>query len=182
MGFDHVLDLRGLDHFYFLVALSLPFAFKNWRKLLLWVSLFTLGHSLSLLVSHFEWVKIDSEWVEFLIPVTICITCFSILFQKKHAHFNGIWINVITLFFGLIHGFGFGRYFKIIASEEKTIMALLKFALGLEFAQVLILIFVLLISLLANGLLKIPHQKWQWIIAAMVLSQAILMASNNWPF
>ena len=61
-------------------------------------------------------------------------------------------------------------------------MALLKFALGLEFAQVLILIFVLLISGLANGLLKIPHQKWQWIIAAMVLSQAILMASNNWPF
>ena len=61
-------------------------------------------------------------------------------------------------------------------------MALLKFALGLEFAQVLILIFVLLISGLANGLLKIPYQKWQWIIAAMVLSQAILMASNNWPF
>ena len=182
LGFDHVLDLGGLDHFYFLVALSLPFAFRNWRKLLLWVSLFTLGHSLSLLVSHFEWVKIDSQWVEFLIPITICITCFSILFQKKHAHFNGIWINVITLFFGLIHGFGFGRYFKIIASEEKTIMALLKFALGLEFAQVLILIFVLLISGLANGLLKIPRQKWQWIIAAMVLSQAILMASNNWPF
>tara|TARA_S200000501_G_scaffold16512_2_gene14840 strand:+ start:2507 stop:3082 length:576 start_codon:yes stop_codon:yes gene_type:complete len=182
LGFDHVLDLGGLDHFYFLVALSLPFAFRNWRKLLLWVSLFTLGHSLSLLVSHFEWVKIHSQWVEFLIPITICITCFSILFQKKHAHFNGIWINVITLFFGLIHGFGFGRYFKIIASEEKTIMALLKFALGLEFAQVLILIFVLLISGLANGLLKIPRQKWQWIIAAMVLSQAILMASNNWPF
>ena len=101
MGFDHVLDLRGLDHFYFLVALSLPFAFKNWRELLLWVSLFTLGHSLSLFVTHFEWVKIDSEWVEFLIPVTICITCFSILFQKKHAYLKGIKINLITLFFGL---------------------------------------------------------------------------------
>ena len=182
LGFDHVLDLGGLDHFYFLIALSLPFAFRNWRKLFLWVSLFTLGHSLSLLVAHFEWVKIDSQWVEFLIPVTICITCFSILFQKKHSHLNGIWINFITLFFGLIHGFGFGRYFKMISSEGDAIMTLLEFALGLEFAQILIVIFVLLVNGLANGLLKISHQKWQWIIASMVLSQAIMMASNNWPF
>ncbi|MDG1292280.1 MAG: HupE/UreJ family protein [Flavobacteriaceae bacterium] len=182
LGFDHVLDLGGLDHFYFLVALSLPFAFKNWRKLLLWVSLFTLGHSLSLLVTHFEWIKINSQWVEFLIPVTICITCFSILFQKEHAYLNGIWINLITLFFGLIHGFGFGRYFKMIANEGEAVMALLEFALGVEFAQILIVIFVLMINDLVLRFFKIQSQKWQWIISSMVLSQAILMASNNWPF
>ena len=182
LGFDHVLDLGGLDHFYFLVALSLPFTFKNWRKLLLWVSLFTLGHSLSLSVTHFEWIKINSQWVEFLIPVTICITCFSILFQKEHAYLNGIWINLITLFFGLIHGFGFGRYFKMIANEGEAVMALLEFALGVEFAQILIVIFVLMINDLVLRFFKIQSQKWQWIIASMVLSQAILMASNNWPF
>lgn len=182
LGFDHVLDIGGLDHFYFLVALSLPFAFKNWRKLLLWVSLFTLGHSLSLLVTHFEWLKIDAAWVEFLIPITICITCLSILVQKKHSHLKGIWINLITLFFGLIHGFGFGRYFKMIASEGEAILGLLEFALGVEFAQILIVIFVLFMNWMALGLLKIQVLKWQWIIAAMVLSQAILMTSNNWPF
>jgi hypothetical protein len=182
LGFDHVLDLRGLDHFYFLVALSLPFNFRNWRKLLLWVSLFTLGHSLSLLVTHFEWVKIDSQWIEFLISVTICITCFSILFQKEHAYLRGIWINLITLFFGLIHGFGFGRYFKMIVNEGEAVVALLEFALGVEFAQILIVLFVLIISGLVLGYFKIQNQKWQWIIASMVLSQAIIMASNNWPF
>lgn len=182
LGFDHVLDIGGLDHFYFLVALSLPFAFKNWRRLLLWVSLFTLGHSLSLLVTHFEWLKIDAAWVEFLIPITICITCLSILVQKKHSHLKGIWINLITLFFGLIHGFGFGRYFKMIASEGEAILGLLEFALGVEFAQILIVIFVLFMNWMALGLLKIQALKWQWIIAAMVLSQAILMTSNNWPF
>jgi hypothetical protein len=182
LGFDHVLDLGGLDHFYFLVALSLPFTFKNWRKLLLWVSLFTLGHSLSLLVTHFEWIKINSQWVEFLIPVTICITCFSILFQKEHAYLNGIWINLITLFFGLIHGFGFGRYFKMIANEGEAVMALLEFALGVEFAQILIVILVLMINDLVLRFFKIQSQKWQWIIASMVLSQAILMASNSSPF
>jgi len=182
LGFDHVLDLRGLDHFYFLVALSLPFNFRNWRKLLLWVSLFTLGHSLSLLVTHFEWVKIDSQWIEFLISVTICITCFSILFQKEHAYLRGIWINLITLFFGLIHGFGFGRYFKMIVNEGEAVVALLEFALGVEFAQILIVLFVLIISGLVLRYFKIQNQKWQWIIASMVLSQAIIMASNNWPF
>ena len=182
LGFDHVLDLGGLDHFYFLVALSLPFTFKNWRKLLLWVSLFTLGHSLSLLVTHFEWIKINSQWVEFLIPVTICITCFSILFEKEHAYLNGIWINLITLFFGLIHGFGFGRYFKMIANEGEAVMALLEFALGVEFAQILIVLLVLMINDLVLRFFKIQSQKWQWIISSMVLSQAILMTSNNWPF
>ena len=182
LGFDHVLDVGGLDHFYFLVALSLPFAFKNWRRLLLWVSLFTLGHSLSLLVTHFEWLKIDAAWVEFLIPITICITCLSILVQKKHSHLKGVWINLITLFFGLIHGFGFGRYFKMIASEGEAILGLLEFALGVEFAQILIVIFVLFINWIALGLLKIQALKWQLIIASMVLSQAILMTSNNWPF
>jgi len=182
LGFDHVLDLGGLDHFYFLVALSLPFAFKNWRKLLLWVSLFTLGHSLSLLITHFEWVKIDAKWVEFLIPVTICITCLSTLVQNTPTHLKGVWINIITLFFGLIHGFGFGRYFKMIATEGEVILGLLEFALGVEFAQILIVIFVLLINWLAIGLLKIQNQKWQWVIAAMILSQAILMTTRNWPF
>jgi hypothetical protein len=182
LGFDHVLDIGGLDHFYFLVALSLPFAFKNWRRLLLWVSLFTLGHSLSLLVTHFEWLKIDATWVEFLIPITICITCLSILVQKKHSHLKGVWINLITLFFGLIHGFGLGRYFKMIASEGEAILGLLEFALGVEFAQILIVIFVLFMNWIALGLLKIQALKWQLIIASMVLSQAILMTSNNWPF
>jgi hypothetical protein len=182
LGFDHVLDIGGLDHFYFLVALSLPFAFKNWRRLLLWVSLFTLGHSLSLLVTHFEWLKIDAAWVEFLIPITICISCLSILVQKKHSHLKGVWINLITLFFGLIHGFGFGRYFKMIASEGEAILGLLEFALGVEFAQILIVIFVLFMNWIALGLLKIQALKWQLIIASMVLSQAILMTSNNWPF
>ena len=182
LGFDHVLDIGGLDHFYYLVVLSLPFNFRNWQKLLLLVSLFTLGHSLSLLITHFELIKIDAKWIEFLIPITICITCLSIIFQKKPAHLKGFWINLITLFFGLIHGFGFGRYFKMIATEGEAILGLLEFALGVEFAQILIVIFILLINALVVGLLKVQNQKWQWIISSMVLSQAILMASANLPF
>ena len=104
------------------------------------------------------------------------------MFKKIQPHLKGVWINLITLFFGLIHGFGFGRYFKMIATEGEAILGLLEFALGVEFAQILIVIFVLLINWLAIGLLKIQNQKWQQVIAAMVLSQAILMTWTNWPF
>ena len=56
LGFDHVLDPGGLDHFYFLIALTLPFMFREWKKLLIWVSIFTLGHTLSLFASNFKWI------------------------------------------------------------------------------------------------------------------------------
>ena len=81
LGFDHVLDPSGLDHFYFLIALTLPFMFREWQKLLIWVSIFTLGHTLSLFASNFKWILVDGKWVEFLIPITIGITCLSVLFK-----------------------------------------------------------------------------------------------------
>ena len=74
LGYEHVMDINGLDHFYFLIALTIPFQYRDWKKLLLWVSLFTLGHSLALLFSYFEWIKISSDIIEFLIPVTISLT------------------------------------------------------------------------------------------------------------
>tara|TARA_X000000950_G_scaffold106656_2_gene134314 strand:- start:700 stop:1281 length:582 start_codon:yes stop_codon:yes gene_type:complete len=182
LGFDHVLDIGGLDHFYFLIVLSLPFMFREWRKLLLWVSIFTLGHTLSLLVTHFEWIQIDGKWVEFLIPVTIGVSCLSVLITNKKTVYKGRWINVITLFFGTIHGFGFGRYFKMITiADEKAIVSLLEFAVGVEFAQIVIVLAMLLVNLLGIGILGLRKEKWQWVIAAMVLSQALLMTIENWP-
>ena len=182
LGFDHVLDIGGLDHFYFLIVLSLPFMFREWRKLLLWVSIFTLGHTLSLLVTHFEWIQIDGKWVEFLIPVTIGVSCLSVLITNKKTVYKGRWINVITLFFGTIHGIGFGRYFKMITiADEKAIVSLLEFAVGVEFAQIVIVLAMLLVNLLGIGILGLRNEKWQWVIAAMVLSQALLMTIENWP-
>ena len=83
LGFDHVLDPGGLDHFYFLIALTLPFMFREWQKLLIWVSIFTLGHTLSLFASNFKWILVDGKWVEFFIPITIGITCISVLFKQR---------------------------------------------------------------------------------------------------
>ena len=182
LGFNHVTDLNGLDHFYFLIALSLPFQLRDWKKLFIWVSFFTLGHSVSLIGSYFGWVKVEASWVEFLIPITIGLTCLSLLFNKKHSLSAGWKFNVITLFFGVIHGFGFAKYFLQIVFDDDAILALLEFALGVEFAQLIIIILMITINFIALKVLKFNLQKWQWIIAAMVLSEAIRMTLINAPF
>ena len=182
LGFDHVLDPRGLDHFYFLIALTLPFMFREWQKLLIWVSIFTLGHTLSLFASNFEWILVDGKWVEFLIPITIGVTCLSVLFKQRNTVPKASWINTITLFFGIIHGFGFGRYFRMISiDDENTAISLLEFALGVEFAQLIIVLSMLLINFLVIRVFGFKVQKWELIVAALILSQAISMTVENWP-
>ena len=182
LGFDHVLDPRGLDHFYFLIALTLPFMFREWQKLLIWVSIFTLGHTLSLFASNFKWILVDGKWVEFLIPITIGITCLSVLFKQRNTVSKTSWINSITLFFGIIHGFGFGRYFRMISiDDENAAISLLEFALGVEFAQVVIVLSMLLTNFLVIRVFGFKIQKWELIIAALILSQAISMTVENWP-
>ena len=182
LGFDHVLDPRGLDHFYFLIALTLPFMFREWQKLLVWVSIFTLGHTLSLFASNFKWILVDGKWVEFLIPITIGITCLSVLFKQRNTVSKSSWINSITLFFGIIHGFGFGKYFRMISIEdENAAISLLEFALGVEFAQLIIVLSMLLINFLVIRVFGFKIQKWELIVAALILSQAISMTVENWP-
>tara|TARA_A100001011_G_scaffold48938_1_gene46645 strand:- start:59 stop:637 length:579 start_codon:yes stop_codon:yes gene_type:complete len=182
LGFDHVLDLGGLDHFYFLIALTLPFMFREWQKLLIWVSVFTLGHTLSLFSTNFKWILVDGKWVEFLIPITIGVTCLSVLFKQRNTVSKGSWINSITLFFGIIHGFGFGRYFRMISiDDENAAISLLEFALGIEFAQVIIVLSMLLTNFLVIRVFGFKIQKWELIVAALILSQAISMTVENWP-
>tara|TARA_B100000941_G_scaffold250559_1_gene196887 strand:- start:781 stop:1359 length:579 start_codon:yes stop_codon:yes gene_type:complete len=182
LGFDHVLDPGGLDHFYFLIALTLPFMFREWKKLLIWVSIFTLGHTLSLFASNFKWILVDGKWVEFLIPITIGITCLSILFKKRNAISKTSLINSITLFFGIIHGLGFGRYFRIISiDDDNSVISLLEFALGVEIAQVIIVLSMLLLNFLVIRIFSFNNRKWELIIASLILSQAISMTVENSP-
>ena len=126
VGMRHVLNLFSYDHVLFLIALSVPYVFKDWKKVLLLVSLFTVGHTLALLLSVYEIIVVKVDIIEFLIPITILITAFFHLFTAgKSAKNESISvIGVITLFFGIIHGLGFATYFKSIiggASDSKLL-------------------------------------------------------------
>ena len=184
LGFEHVLDPNGLDHFYFLTVLAIPFVFRDWRRVLWLVTLFTLGHTLSLALAYHDILAVNAVWIEFLIPVTIVASCIPILLDLKSVKTSSPLPNIIgflTFAFGLIHGLGFARYFGQVVLKDDAYTALLSFAVGVEAAQLLIVLGVLLVNFVVMRLLGLQQQRWQLIIAAMVAALAGQMMIANWP-
>tara|TARA_B100000768_G_C11100203_1_gene298736 strand:- start:94 stop:666 length:573 start_codon:yes stop_codon:yes gene_type:complete len=181
LGFNHVLDFQALDHFYFIIALCLSFSFNDFKKLLWWVSLFTLGHTLSLFGNYYFEIILSAVWIEFLIPLTIALSCILLIINKT-SNFKILFPSLVTLIFGLIHGLGFGRYFSLIVSKDEALIELLSFALGLEAIQVCIVLGLLLVNFLVTRILKIPSSKWRLVVGAMILSQALTMMIKSSPF
>jgi len=176
LGFQHVLDLDGLDHLYFIAALSLPFGIKDWKKLLWWVTLFTLGHSLSLIGNYYAGYSFSSYWIELLIPITIAVGCYPLLAQKR-PQANGF-SNVLTLLFGLIHGLGFGRYFAMMVDPQEAIGSLFSFALGVELAQLIIVLAVVSLNLMwrkNTRYLKL----WRLCLGGVIFLLALFMIAER---
>ena len=132
IGLNHVLDIHAYDHVLFLIALMVPYAFKDWKRVLILVSLFTLGHTLALLLSVFGIVSVKSSLVEFLIPITILVTAVFHLFTagKSSKNESITLVAIVTLFFGIIHGLGFSNYFTTIlpGNASDKLLPLLEFA------------------------------------------------------
>ncbi|QIE59714.1 HupE/UreJ family protein [Rasiella rasia] len=183
LGLEHVLDWNAYDHTLFIIALCASHTVKTWRRMVLLVTFFTLGHSVSLALAVYKVVAVPSDWVEFLIPVTILATALvSIInaFRKRLSN-AGLYFTILTFFFGMVHGFGFAGYFNMI-NEGAIFVHLLEFALGIEIAQVIIASFVVMLGYVAQELLKLKRQYWVVTLSAVVLILAIPMLMENWIF
>jgi len=179
-GVNHVLDVNGYDHVLFLIVLAIPYLFKDWKRVLLLVSVFTIGHTFSLLLAAYNVVSIEADLVEFLIPVTILIVAIYNVFKagKKTRKIAVLFIS--TLFFGLIHGLGFAREFTmLIGKAEQKIIPLLEFALGIEIAQVIVVFLVLFIGFLLQTVFRISKRDWIMVISAIVVGLVIPMLINS---
>lgn len=179
IGLKHVLDITAYDHVLFLLALTVPYDFKDWKRILLLVSLFTLGHTLALLLSVFEIVVIKATIVELLIPITILITAlFNIFTSGKSAKKDNItFIAFITIFFGIIHGLGFSNYFKSILSGGATdkLLPLLDFALGIETAQIIVVLVALILPFIVQTLFRFSKRDWTLTMSAFIVGVVIPM-------
>ncbi len=185
LGLDHVLDINAYDHILFLAALALPFTFKSWKKVVVLATVFTTTHCASLALSSYDLVVIDAEFIEFLIPVTIVMTAiFNLLYVKSGAEGDHIGLHVLaTAFFGLIHGFGFSNYFKMLmAEEDATLSPLLGFALGIEVSQMIIVLSVLVVSLLVSSLTKAKHPVYVAVVSVLIILLTIPMLIETFPF
>jgi hypothetical protein len=186
IGLSHVLDINAYDHILFLAALVIPYHFKDAKKIITLVSVFTLGHTLALLLALFELVKIDVNLVEFLIPITILITAIYNLFNagKGGGKSNITVAVVITLFFGIIHGLGFSNYFNsiLIGSPTEKLLPMLQFAVGIELAQLAVVFVVLMLSFLIQYFMRNSKRNWVLISSAIIIGVVIpmLIESEIW--
>lgn len=177
-GINHVLDLNGYDHVLFLMVLAVPYIFRDWKRVLLLVSMFTLGHTLSLVLAAYGVVSVNGKLVEFSIPVTILIAAIYNVFtagKKDKGNKVGL-LFFTTLFFGLIHGLGFAREFKMFAGQSQNKLELLiEFALGIEIAQIIIVFVVLLIGFLVQTFFRFSRRDWVMVLSAIVIGLVIPM-------
>jgi hypothetical protein len=179
LGLHHVLDINGYDHVLFLIALIVPYAFKDWKRVLLLVTLFTIGHTLSLILSVFGVVYINPTLVEFLIPITIFVTAVFHLFTagKSSKNESISFVAIVTLFFGIIHGLGFSSYFKSILPGDATdkLLPLLEFALGIEAAQILVVFIVLILSYIVQTFFRFSKRDWALVMSAFIIGVVLPM-------
>jgi len=183
LGRDHIADWKGYDHILFVVALCLRYLLKDWKKVLVLVTAFTIGHSITLALSALNYVTVSVKWIEFLIPVTIVITAISNIWQKDFQFKTRFpLIYFFALFFGLIHGLGFSNYLKSLLGKTTNIVAeLLAFNLGLEFGQILIVLLALLVSWICISLLKFSRREYLLFLSGAIFGVAFLMAIERFP-
>lgn len=183
LGLEHVLDWKAYDHILFLIALSATFTFVSWKRLLALVSLFTVGHSISLLLANYDIVSVSSRFIEFLIPLSILIAALYNLYAATKQRTNkkvGV-MFLITVFFGLIHGFGFAAYYKMI-NIDGGILPLLEFALGVETSQIIIVTLVLVVAFIFQSLFRFNKRDWILVVSSIVIGFVFPMLIENWIF
>jgi ABC-type antimicrobial peptide transport system permease subunit len=183
LGKDHILDYKnGYDHILFVVALCALYIMRDWKKLLILVTAFTVGHSITLALATLDIVSVKPELIEFLIPLTIFITAVSNIFRREENQSTlSLQINYgYALFFGLIHGLGFSNYLKsILGKDESIVTQLLAFNLGLELGQIIIVAIFLLVSFILIDLAGRSRRDWKLVLSSAIAGIALVLMKDK---
>jgi hydrogenase/urease accessory protein HupE len=183
MGIGHITDLNGLDHILFIAALCIRYMISDWKKLLILVTAFTIGHSITLALSTLSVINVPQRWTEFFIAVTIIITAISNCFVKDFKFKNKYpVIYFFALFFGLIHGLGFSTLLKsMLGKDQSIIVQLLAFNLGLEVGQLIIVAGILVFSFVLVNILRVNRKYYLLFASGGIAALALEMAIQRMP-
>ncbi len=188
LGYDHITDLQGYDHILFILSLCVVFRVHDWRKILILVTAFTIGHSITLAMAAMQVINYSSEFIEFLIPVTIIITSISNLFHKSNDSVLepekfSFSRYLFALGFGLIHGLGFSSYLRSLLGKEQDIISqLLAFNIGLEVGQLMIVILVMVISFFVLDGFHVKKHTWNLVASSFIAGIAFKIMTEKWVF
>jgi len=183
LGWEHIISIGALDHQLFILALAAIYLLKDWKQVLILVTAFTIGHSITLALSVFDIIRFSAKWVEFLIPCTIVFTAIINLFQKSFTP-RSVRINYfLALFFGLVHGMGFANSIRfMLASDQSIGWGLFGFNVGLEVGQIAVVLAILLFSTILITLFKVNRRDWVIFASAGIFGLALKMALERIPW
>jgi hypothetical protein len=183
LGWEHIMTLNALDHILFIAALAAIYTLKDWKQVLILVTAFTVGHTITLVLSTKELIQVEEGLTEFLIPCTIVITAIANLFQRSFTP-KAVRVNYfLALAFGLIHGLAFANILRMILAEEQSFaLAMFSFSVGLECGQVLIVLLVLVVCQAFIQFLKVERKHWVIFVSAAVFALSLEMSVQRWPW
>jgi len=178
LGLTHILDVNGYDHILFVIALCAVYLMGDWKKILIIVTAFTIGHSITLALATLNVINVNAALIEFLIPVTIFVTAVTNIFRRQSGiKQQSVHLNyMFALFFGLIHGMGFSNYLRsLLGRDQSIVVQLLAFNLGLELGQIIIVAIFLVLSFIAVDILQAGRRDWKMVISSAIAGIALTL-------
>ncbi len=178
LGWQHILDLGGYDHILFVTVLCGIYTLADWKKVLVLVTAFTLGHSVALALSVLNIFRVNADLIEFLIPLSIVVTALGNIVKGRQEH--RFFKYAVAAFFGLIHGMGFSNYLRsLLGAESGLALPLFGFNVGLEFGQVIIVLAVLLLAQLVIKFAKVSQRDWNMFLSSAIFGIAFIMCMER---
>ena len=181
LGWQHISDLEGIDHILFIIVLCSIYSWEDWKQVILLVTAFTIGHSITLALSTLDIIRIDPDLVELLIPITILITALSNLVRPKQIGSTKITLSyLIAVGFGLIHGMGFSNFFReLMGGDASIIRPLFAFNIGLEIGQIGIVVLFFIINFGLSKTFKFSQGDWTKVISGIGIGASMLILLGN---
>lgn len=183
LGWEHIISLDALDHQLFILALIAVYSYNDFKKILILVTAFTIGHSITLALSTINVLRVPGNWVEFLIPLTIVITALGNILMKSNQKTLMNLNYYLALIFGLIHGMGFANTARMMLAKEQSIFVpLLGFNIGLELGQIVLVIAILILLFILLKLFRVNRKDWILFVSSGVFALALKMTLERLPF
>jgi len=185
LGLQHIADLKGYDHILFILTLCAVYNLKEWKRVLVLVTAFTIGHSLTLALATLDLIRVDGDLIEFLIPLTIFVTALANLLARKQEvsplhHFIKYGAG---LFFGLIHGLGFSNYLRsLLGAERGLVLPLFSFNVGIEAGQIIIVSIIMVLTKVVVDLLGMPRREWHVLLSGAGMGISLVLMLERFPF
>ena len=185
LGFRHIVDIEAMDHILFLLALAAIYRWRDARDALWVITAFTVGHSITLALAVTGAVTLPSNVIEFLIPVTIVITCLEnlVVSDRTRAPWGGRYRPLFAAVFGLVHGAGFANYLKAMFVDHVA-LPLFGFNVGIELGQMVVLLAAAIVLAACDRAIERvqrSHARWPALRLRVVgVSLAVFLVASHW--